>query len=64
MRDVMQMLLRQPALLIRSLLYSATLHYLHNLCRDQSDPLCSSTITPKHRTVIDENIYFTEVSNS
>jgi len=29
-------------------------------CRDQSDPLCSSTITPKHRTVIDENIYFTE----
>jgi len=29
-------------------------------CRNLADPLCSSTITPKFRTRIDENIYFTE----
>jgi len=29
-------------------------------CRNLADPLCSSTITPKFRTRIDENIYYTE----
>jgi len=29
-------------------------------CRDLADPLCSSTITPKFNTNIDENIYFIE----
>ena len=29
--------------------------------RNLDDPLCSSTITPKFKTIIDEDIYFTEV---
>jgi len=29
-------------------------------CRNLADPLCSSTITPKFKTIIDEEIYFTE----
>jgi len=29
-------------------------------CRNTEDPLCSSTITPKFKTVIDENIYYTQ----
>jgi len=29
-------------------------------CRNSEDPLCSSTITPKFTTVIDENVYYTE----
>jgi len=29
-------------------------------CRDLDDPLCSSTITPKFNTNIDESVYFTE----
>jgi len=29
-------------------------------CRDLDDPLCSSTITPKFKTNIDESIYFSE----
>eukprot|EP00092_Neocalanus_flemingeri_P010104 GFUD01010888.1.p1 GENE.GFUD01010888.1~~GFUD01010888.1.p1 ORF type:complete len:268 (-),score=61.11 GFUD01010888.1:206-1009(-) len=29
-------------------------------CRNMDDPLCSSTITPKFKTVIDENIYYSE----
>merc|ERR1711874_716877 len=29
-------------------------------CRNSEDPLCSSTITPKFTTVIDEKVYYTE----
>jgi len=29
-------------------------------CRNPEDPLCGSTITPKFKTVIDENIYYTQ----
>jgi len=29
-------------------------------CRNSEDPLCSSTITPKFKTVIDENVYYTQ----
>jgi len=29
-------------------------------CRNLDDPLCSSTITPKFKTVIDDNIYYSE----
>eukprot|EP00090_Calanus_glacialis_P007170 TRINITY_DN15634_c0_g1_i3.p1 TRINITY_DN15634_c0_g1~~TRINITY_DN15634_c0_g1_i3.p1 ORF type:complete len:268 (+),score=64.84 TRINITY_DN15634_c0_g1_i3:347-1150(+) len=29
-------------------------------CRNLDDPLCSSTITPKFKTIIDENIYYSE----
>ena len=37
---------------------------LSSLCsfRNTEDPLCSSTITPKFKTVIDENIYYTQVN--
>jgi len=29
-------------------------------CRNMADPLCSRTITPKFKTVIDESVYFSE----
>jgi len=29
-------------------------------CRNTEDPLCGSTITPKYKTVIDENVYYTQ----
>ena len=57
-------LMISPSLSVRLMLWGTLCKFLSSLCsfRNTEDPLCSSTITPKFKTVIDENIYYTQVN--
>jgi hypothetical protein len=35
--------------------------FFNSFLRNLADPLCPSTITPKFKTIINENIYYTKV---